>query len=132
MVQQFFISNSIPSQNQFENQNFNNYSLDLGGSNTFHQSLGALPSIQSLGERMSRSIDLVQAPSLVPQEPEISHTRHLMDLLGAANATSQQAQGLSLSLGCHMLSPQVHYRQRSINSDIFNSSYLIHGCKEIL
>ncbi|EEF52634.1 bel1 homeotic protein, putative [Ricinus communis] len=127
MVQQFFISDSITSQNQFENQNFNTYGSDLRGSNIFHQSLGVLPSVQSLGERMSRSIDLVRAHSIVSQESEISHTRHLMDLLGTANAANQQAQGLSLSLGCHMLAPQVQYRQRPVNSDLFSSSYLIHG-----
>ncbi|KAF2324621.1 hypothetical protein GH714_015686 [Hevea brasiliensis] len=126
LVQQFFISGSVTSQNQFENQNFNAYGSDLRGSHMFPQSLGVLPSVHSLGERMSRSIDLVQSPS-VAQESEISHTRHLMDLLGAANATNHQAQGPSLSLGSHMLASPVHYRQRSINSDLVNPSYLFLG-----
>ncbi|KDP38561.1 hypothetical protein JCGZ_04486 [Jatropha curcas] len=123
MLQQLFISDSINSQNQFENHNFNGYGSDLRRSNTFPQPLGVLPNIQSLGERMSRSIDLVQAPT-VPPESEISHTRHLMDLLGAANATNHQ---LSLSLGSHMLAPQVQYRQRSVNSDLVSPSYMIPG-----
>lgn len=123
MVQQFFISGFVTSQNQFENQNFNGYGSDLRDSNTFPQSLGLMPSTHSHGERMSRSIDLVQAPSM-EQDSEVSHTRHLMDLLGAANATNHQPQGLSLSLGPHMLASQVQYRQRSTNSDFVSPSYL--------
>ncbi|KAJ6953154.1 hypothetical protein NC652_004987 [Populus alba x Populus x berolinensis] len=73
------------------NLNFSVSGPDLRGSNTFSQSHGVLPSIKSLEERMSRSIELVQVPPAV-QESEISHTRHLMDLLGAANETNHQAQ----------------------------------------
>ena len=124
MLHQFIISDSIASQNQFQCQNFNIFGPDLRGSNTFSQSNGVLPSIKSLEERMSRSIDLVQVPSVV-QESEISHTRHLMDLLGAANETNHQAQRLSLSLGSQMLVPQVQYRQRSFNSDLMSPNYLI-------
>lgn len=124
MLHQFIISDSVTSQNHFQNQNFDTFGSDLVGSNTFPQSHGVLPSIQSLEERMSRSIDLVQTPS-VAQESEISHTRHLMNLLGAANETNRQAQRLSLSLGSHMLVPQVQYRQRSFNSDLMSPSYLI-------
>ncbi|XP_050219097.1 BEL1-like homeodomain protein 11 [Mercurialis annua] len=105
MVQQFFVSESFTSQNQFQNQNFNAYGSDWrGNNNSFHHNI--------------QSFD---GSSLIPQESEISHTRHLMDLLGAANANNHQAQSLSLSLGCHMLVPQVHYRQRSMNSDFFSS-----------
>ncbi|XP_061969244.1 BEL1-like homeodomain protein 11 isoform X2 [Populus nigra] len=124
MLRQFIISDSIASQNQFQSQNFSVFGPDLRGSNTFSQSHGVLPSIKSLEERMSRSIDLVQVPSAV-QESEISHTRHLMDLLGAANETNHQAQRLSLSLGSQMLVPQFQYRQRSFNSDLMSPSYLV-------
>lgn len=124
MLRQFIISDSIASQNQFQSQNFSVFGPDLRGSNTFSQSHGVLPSIKSLEERMSRSIDLVQVPSAV-QESEISHTRHLMDLLGAANETNHQAQRLSLSLGSRMLVPQFQYRQRSFNSDLMSPSYLV-------
>ncbi|XP_011048824.1 PREDICTED: BEL1-like homeodomain protein 11 [Populus euphratica] len=124
MLHQFIISDSISSQNQYQNQNFDVFGSDLGGSNTFPHSHRVLPSIQSLEEGMSRSIDLVQAPSEA-QESEISHTRHLMNLLGAANETNRQAQRLSLSLGSHMLVPQVQYRQRSFNLDLMSPSYLI-------
>ena len=78
---------------------------------------------------MSRSIDLVQAPS-VGEDSEISHTRHLMDLLGAANDSNhQQAHRLSLSLGSHMLlPPPVQYRQRPLlNSQFLSSNYLFSG-----
>jgi hypothetical protein len=128
----FTISDSITGQNQFQNQNqhFDAYGSSLGGGDNavLHHSLGLLPSIQSLGERMSRSIDLVQA-STVAEESEINHTRHFMDLLGAAaNETNQQAQRLSLSLGSHVLVPSGQYRQRSLNSDLISPhSYLMPG-----
>jgi hypothetical protein len=125
-IHPFTISNSIHDQNHFQNQHFDAYGSALRGSDTLPQSLGVFPSVQSLGERMSRSIDLVRA-SAVAEEPEISHTRHFMDLLGAANENSHHAQRLSLSLGSHMLVPSVQYRQRSLNSDLISPSYLISG-----
>ncbi|PON90968.1 Homeodomain transcription factor [Trema orientale] len=130
IVHQFLISDNISTQTQFENQHFNAYGSNFRGNNiTFPPSLGALPSIQSLGERMSRSIDLVQ-PQTTAEESQLSHTRRLMDLLGAANDTNHQAQRLSLSLGSHMLVPSVEYRQRSFNSDLITPSYLISGEEE--
>ncbi|KAH7567218.1 hypothetical protein JRO89_XS07G0033700 [Xanthoceras sorbifolium] len=126
MLQQFIISDSMSGQNQFENQHFDAYGSALRGNNTFPQSHGLLPSIQSLGERMSRSMDLVQAPG-VAEESEMSHTRHLMDLLGASNESNHQTQRLSLSLGSHMFVPSVHYKQRSLNSDIVSANYLFCG-----
>ncbi|KAA8528683.1 hypothetical protein F0562_036038 [Nyssa sinensis] len=123
---QFIVSDSIASQNQFENQHFHAYRTDFRGINTYHQSLGDFPTIQSLGERMSRSIDLVQAPPMA-EESEINHRRQLMDLLGASNETNHQAQRLSLSLGSSMLVPSVQYRQRSLNSDLTSPSYSISG-----
>ncbi|KAE8057170.1 hypothetical protein FH972_013882 [Carpinus fangiana] len=125
-IHPFTISNSIHDQNHFQNQHFDAYGSALRGSDTLPQSLGVFPSVQSLGERMSRSIDLVRA-SAVAEEPEISHTRHFMDLLGAANENNHHAQRLSLSLGSHMLVPSVQYRQRSLNSDLISPSYLISG-----
>ncbi|KAL5557968.1 hypothetical protein UlMin_034179 [Ulmus minor] len=123
---QFLISDSINAQNQFQNQHFNAYESNFRGNIPFPPSLNVLPSIQSLGERMSRSIDLVQAPSM-GEESEISHTRRLMDLLGAANETNQR---LSLSLGSQMLVPSVQYRQRTLNSDLMSQNYLISEARE--
>ncbi|XP_022766510.1 BEL1-like homeodomain protein 11 [Durio zibethinus] len=123
MLHQFIVSDSINSQNQFGSQHFDAYGSALRGNhNTFPQSLGLLPSIHSLGERMSRSMDLLPAP-IVTEESEISQTRHLMDLLGAANKTNHQTQRLSLSLGSHMLGP-------SLNSNIASSSYLLSGAED--
>ncbi|KAK9269831.1 hypothetical protein L1049_025404 [Liquidambar formosana] len=127
MQHQFIISDSISSQNQFEIQHFDAYGYTLRGSNTFPHSSGVLPSIQSLGERMSRSIDLVQAPAVAAEDSEISHTRHLMDLFGAANENNCRAQRLSLSLGSHMLFPSAPYRQRSFNSNPMSPNYTISG-----
>lgn len=126
ILHQFIISDSMSSQTQFESQHFDPYGSTFRGDISFPPSLGVLPGIQSLGERMSRSVDLVQAPN-VAEEQEISHTRHLMDLLGAANETNHHAQRLSLSLGSHMFVPPVQYRQRSVNSDLMSPSYLLSG-----
>ncbi|XP_042939113.1 BEL1-like homeodomain protein 11 isoform X1 [Carya illinoinensis] len=125
-VHSFTLSDSITDQNHFH-QPFDAYGSSLRGrDHTLPHSFGVFPSIQSLGERMSRSIDLVQA-STVGEESEISHTRHFMDLLGAANETNHQAQRLSLSLGSHVLVPSVQYRQRSLSSDLLSPSYLMSG-----
>ncbi|XVF36045.1 hypothetical protein REPUB_Repub19eG0024700 [Reevesia pubescens] len=123
MLHQFIVSDSINNQNHFGGQNFDAYGSALRGNhNTFPQSLGLLPTIHSLGERMSRSMDLLPAP-IVTEESEISQTRHFMDLLGAANETNHQTQRLSLSLGSHILGP-------SLNSNIASSSYLLSGAED--
>lgn len=120
MLHQFIISDSITAQN-LANQHFDTYGSALRGNNIFPHSFGVLPSIQSLGERISRSIDLVHvhAPAVAEESSEISHTRHLMDLLGASNETNDQSQRLSLSLGSHMLVPSAHYNQ--------SPNYLFYG-----
>ncbi|XP_042516898.1 BEL1-like homeodomain protein 11 [Macadamia integrifolia] len=67
--------------------------------------LDVLPIIQLLGERISRSIDLVQDLTFT-EESETCHRRHLMNLLGVANDTDhQQCRRLSLTLGSHLRSP---------------------------
>lgn len=126
MLHQFIMSDSITAQN-LANQHFDAYGPALRGNNTYPQSLGVLPSIQSLGERISRSMELVHAPSGAEESSEISHSRHLMDLLGASNENNDQSQRLSLSLNSHMLVPSVHYNQRSLNSDIAVPNYLFFG-----
>ncbi|GMI91289.1 hypothetical protein HRI_002798200 [Hibiscus trionum] len=119
----FIVSDSINSQNQLGGQHFDAYGSTLRGNHdTFSQSLGLLPTIHSLGERMSRSMDLLPAP-IVTKESEISQTRHLMALLGAANETNHQNQRLSLSLGSNMLGP-------SLNFGISSSSYLLSGAED--
>ncbi|KAK5831690.1 BEL1-like homeodomain protein 11 [Gossypium arboreum] len=118
MLHHFIVSDPINSRNQFGGQPFDAYGSTLRGNhNTFPQSLGLLPTIHSLGERMSRSMDLLPSP-IVTDESDISQTRHLMDLLGAANETNHQTQRLSLSLGSHVLDP-------SLNSGIASPSYLL-------
>ncbi|RDY11954.1 BEL1-like homeodomain protein 3, partial [Mucuna pruriens] len=60
-----------------------------------------------------------EALGAFPEGSEISHTRHLMDLLGAANETiHHQPQGLSLSLGSHM-------HQRPLNPVLINPNYFM-------
>ncbi|KAK8596688.1 hypothetical protein V6N12_065168 [Hibiscus sabdariffa] len=68
---------------------------------------------------MSRSMDLLPSP-IATEESEISQTRHMMDLLGAANESNSnhQTQRLSLSLGSHRLGS-------SLNSNFVSSSYFL-------
>ena len=120
------MSNSITNQNQFESQELDAYGSSLRNNNAFNESLGVFPSIQSIGDRMSRSMDLVQAPVLA-EGPAMSHTKHLMDLLGAANESNHQPQGLSLSLGSHMIVPSDEYRHRSLIPGLMNPNYFMSG-----
>jgi len=100
-------------QNQFENQELlggGYVSSSLRSNNAYHESLGTF----------SNNIGIAQGS-------EMSHTRHLMDLLGAANENNHQTQqGLSLSLGSHMLVDE--YRNRSLNQGLMiNPSYFMPG-----
>ncbi|XP_021758321.1 BEL1-like homeodomain protein 11 [Chenopodium quinoa] len=133
----FSISNPISSQphfDKYENPHFDDsYNSDIirvNSSNPFsdHQSLGNthFPTIQSLEERMSRSINLVHDHSSVVVHPDdhsdMGHTRHLMDLLGAPNEATHGSNRLSLSLGSQALhSPQ--YRQRTFSSELMQQAY---------
>ncbi|KAI3504755.1 hypothetical protein L1887_26456 [Cichorium endivia] len=90
-IHQFLISNPT----HYESQPFDAYGVDLRGLGSYpHQSLNVLPSIQSLGERISRSIDLFQAPSMA-DEQELNQHHH----------NQNQNQKLSLSLGSGLLFP---------------------------
>lgn len=131
----FLISNSISSQTHFENPHFDAYGSEINNirvnsSNPFsdHQSLGTttqFPTIQSLGERMSRSINLVHDPSVVHPDDHHSHmghTRHLMDLLGASSEGNHGSNRLSLSLGSQVIhTPQ--YRERAFSSELMHQAY---------
>ncbi|CAI9284138.1 unnamed protein product [Lactuca saligna] len=86
-IHQFLISNPT----HYESQPFEAYGVDLRGLGSYqHQSLNVLPTIQSFGERISRSIDLIQAPSMA-EEQELNQHHH--------------NQKLSLSLGSGLLFP---------------------------
>ncbi|KAE9586746.1 hypothetical protein Lal_00004363 [Lupinus albus] len=111
------MSNSITHQNQYENPGLNAYDSSLRNNSAYPEDLGVFPSsFQSIGDRMSLAEGL-----------EMSHTRHLMDLLGAANDRSHQTQGLSLSLSSHMLIPSDEYRHRPLNQGLMNPNYFMHG-----
>ncbi|KAF4358287.1 hypothetical protein F8388_014557 [Cannabis sativa] len=146
IVHQFLISDPIiTTQTQFQNQHFNAYGSNYRGHSITYPPphLGIIPGIQSLGvgERMSRSMDLVQAPPTT-DDSQLSHTRRLMDLLGASNdnnyhaqshnsQSQSQSQRLSLSLGSHMVVPSVEYRQRSFNSDLLTPAYMVSGEEQV-
>ncbi|XP_075516091.1 BEL1-like homeodomain protein 11 [Primulina tabacum] len=92
ILHQFSISNSISDQNQFANQHYDAYGTASVSNIPYPQSLPL--SIQCLGERNSKSVDL--HTSRLSDESDVSHRTRLMDLLGTSN---DQAQRLSLSLG---------------------------------
>lgn len=119
-LHQFLISDSNSSPNQFVNQHFHSH----GAGSSYPQSLGLLPSIQSLGERISRSIDLVHAP-LVTEESELNHSRHFLGVSNESNNHPQER--LSLSLDSGTLVPPVQYRQRSLIPNVINPSYVFSG-----
>lgn len=89
-IHQFLVSNTT----QYENQPYDPYGVDLrnlGGSYP-PQSLNVLPTNQSLGDRISSSVDLLQ-PQHIPDQPSLNehHNNH--------------NQKLSLSLGSSLLFP---------------------------
>ncbi|XP_073020030.1 BEL1-like homeodomain protein 11 [Primulina eburnea] len=90
ILHQFLVLNSIADQNRFENQHF----VACGS-----QSHSLPLNIQSLGERMPRSVDLLHAPQL-SNESVLRHGTRSMNLLETSAA--HQAQRLSLSLGSVM------------------------------
>ncbi|WJX35978.1 hypothetical protein P8452_23901 [Trifolium repens] len=116
------MSNSMTHHNQFENQEL----LGGGGggyvtsSSSLRNNNNASSYHESLGT-FSNNIELTQGT-------EMSHTRHLMDLLGAANENNHQTKhGLSLSLGSHMLVDEYN-RNRSLNQGLMiNPSYFMSG-----
>ncbi|GAU34938.1 hypothetical protein TSUD_312690 [Trifolium subterraneum] len=110
------MSNSMTHQNQFENQEllgsgYVSSSLRNNNASSYHESLGTF----------SNNIELTQGS-------EMSHTRHLMDLLGATNENNHQTQhALSLSLGSHMLVDEYN-TNRSLNQGLMiNPSYFMSG-----
>ncbi|KAM5564980.1 BEL1-like homeodomain protein 11 [Rosa sericea] len=112
ILHHFIVSDSTAAQNHMENQ----HQLDAAyasnfrtSTSTYPQSLGQLPSIHSLEERMSRSLDLLHAPPTVAAEgsDHMSHTRLLMD----------QHQALSLSLGSQMLLPPNSHSAHYVTDD---------------
>nr|XP_027091216.1 BEL1-like homeodomain protein 11 isoform X1 [Coffea arabica] len=125
ILHQFIISNSIASQNQFGGEHFDAYANGLSGGSTY-DSLGSTPSLQCFGERIPRSIDIVNAPQLT-DESDVNHPRHLMDLLGASNEANYHAQRLSLSLGTRTLVSPVAGRQRTLTSTLVDPGYIISG-----
>ncbi|KAL0360635.1 UNVERIFIED_CONTAM: BEL1-like homeodomain protein 11 [Sesamum radiatum] len=120
ILHQFIISTSITNQNHFGNQHFDAYGATDSVSNSPYPH--SLPlSIQFLGDRISRSVDLVHHAPQLSDDSDIGHDRRLMDLLGRSTEAAQPAQRLSLSLG------SVPCRQRPLNSSLLNPSYLISG-----
>ncbi|KAE9609419.1 putative transcription factor Homeodomain-TALE-BEL family [Lupinus albus] len=108
------MSNSITHQNQFQNQELDAYGSSLRNNSAYPEALGVFPS--SIQSRMS-----------LAEGSEMSHTRHLMDLLGADNERSHQTQGLSLSLGSHILVPSDEYRHRPLNQGLMNPNFFMPG-----
>ncbi|KAL6215688.1 hypothetical protein ACLB2K_015116 [Fragaria x ananassa] len=106
ILHQFIVSDSMAAQHHMENQ----HQLDAAYSN-FRTSTstypGQLPSIHSLEERMSRSLDLLHAPPTAEGSDHMSHRRLVMD----------QHQALSLSLGSQMLLPHNSHPAHYVSDD---------------
>ncbi|MCD7473583.1 hypothetical protein HAX54_015524 [Datura stramonium] len=112
ILHQFINSDSITSQ--IGSQHFDIYQSGLSGNTaTAYQPHGVL----------SRSIEFVNPPHFTT-DSDVSHSRHLMDLLGASHDANQQAQRLSLSLGSHSLVSSLACRERSLSSSFTNPSYM--------
>ncbi|KAK9050150.1 hypothetical protein SSX86_030880 [Deinandra increscens subsp. villosa] len=91
-IHQFLISNPT----HYESQPFDTYGVDLKNLGAYPpHPLNVLPSIHSLGERISSSIDLIQPPAISDQQ-NINQ--------------SHQSQKLSLSLGSGLLFPSTQFR----------------------
>ncbi|XP_030459100.1 BEL1-like homeodomain protein 11 [Syzygium oleosum] len=118
----------IPCESRFEGPDLSSYGSGLRNNTTFFEPIGAVPSIQYLGERMPRSINLVHSP-VTAAESHITHTRHLMDLLEAANVPNDQAHSLTLSLKSPLLEPNtVQFGHRPLSgADFYSSSYVVPG-----
>ncbi|KAI6688798.1 hypothetical protein NL676_025626 [Syzygium grande] len=118
----------IPCESRFEGPDLSSYGSGLRNNTTFFEPIGSLPSIQFLGERMPRSINLVHSP-VTAAESHITHTRHLMDLLEAANVPNDQAHSLTLSLNSPLLEPNtVQFGHRPLSgADFYSSSYVVPG-----
>ncbi|XP_057731721.1 BEL1-like homeodomain protein 11 [Arachis stenosperma] len=116
------MSNSMTNQNQFEGQELDAaYGSCLRNNPAFTtESIGGVFSIMEPHHHALAS------------GSEMSHTRHLMDLLGAAanesnhhhhNHHQRRPQGLSLSLGSHMIVPS-HDEYSRHNSRSFVNGFM--------
>ncbi|CAJ2643019.1 unnamed protein product [Trifolium pratense] len=115
------MSNSMTHQNQFENQELLG-GVGVGGGGYVSSSLRNNNASSSYHESLGTFSNITQGS-------EMSHTRHLMDLLGAAaNENNHQTQhALSLSLGSHMLVDEYN-TNRSLNQGLMiNPSYFMSG-----
>ncbi|XP_077240023.1 BEL1-like homeodomain protein 11 [Tasmannia lanceolata] len=113
------------------------YSFQWGGrnSNALSQLNCVLPSVQSLGERMYRSVDPVDPVQVLSSEDsDICWRRHLMSIQSGKERDRQhfnsaKCKGLSLTLGSNLpsnvLIPSFHYRQTDPNLNLAGSSHVI-------
>ncbi|KAI3930518.1 hypothetical protein MKX01_036964 [Papaver californicum] len=129
---QFIISDTIPNRAHFEDHEING-PHSRNSRNMFSQSLGVLPSIESLRQQMSRSVELVHQ---VPTMPNGSHHNfnnrlHLTNQFETSKELDHHGQRLSLTLGSHipsngLVSTPDQYTQRYLQQqDFINSNYLM-------
>lgn len=123
---QFIISDSIPNRAHFEDHEING--PHSRNRNMFSQSLGVLPSIESLRQQMSRSVELVHQQ--VPTHHNFSRL-HLTNQFETSKELDHHGQRLSLSLGSHipsngLMSTSDQYTQRYLQQqDFMNSHYVM-------
>ncbi|KAI3440040.1 Homeobox domain-containing protein [Psidium guajava] len=111
----------IPCESRFEGPDMSSYGSGLRNNTSFFEPIGAVPSIQYHGERMPRSTNLVHTPVAVA-ESHITQTRHLVDLLEAANLPHDRAHSLTLSLNSPLFEPNTfQFRHRPLSGADFYS-----------
>ncbi|KAF5203994.1 Bel1-like homeodomain protein [Thalictrum thalictroides] len=112
----------MTNQNNFEQTDYGAYHSDRRN----RAPLSGLPSIHSLEQHFSRSMELLPTPSL-SEDSQTCSRRHLINLLERANETDYQGQRLSLSLGSQLPShvlvqPHVNHIQHNRNETSYISS----------
>ncbi|PIA55895.1 hypothetical protein AQUCO_00700310v1 [Aquilegia coerulea] len=116
----------MTNQNNFEQTDYAAYHSDRRNRTPLPQPPNVLPSIHTLEQHFSRSMELLPAPSL-SEDSQTSSRRHFLNLLGRANETDYQGQRLSLTLGSQLPShvlvqPHVNHIQHIRNETSYISS----------
>ncbi|KAF9619367.1 hypothetical protein IFM89_006554 [Coptis chinensis] len=125
-VHPFIFPNTIANRNNFGEHDYPVLHSNRIDRNPLPQSQGMLPSIQSLERRFSRSVELLQPPSL-SEDSQNCTRRNFVNPLEASNETDYQRQRLSLSLGSHppfhvLVQSHASHAQHLRDNDSFTSN----------
>ncbi|OVA06194.1 Homeobox domain [Macleaya cordata] len=125
ILHQFIISDTISNRTHFEDHNITRSQSDGRNRNLYSQSPGLLPTIESLGQQMSRSVELAQVPTISEYPQNFSRQQ----FLETAKESDHHGQRLSLSLSSHLPSNALihssQYTERCLQQDFISSNYLM-------